>query len=329
MIYSEVIILGGGPAGSTCAWKLRQRGIECIILDKQTFPRPKLCAGWVTPEVLTDLQITVDEYPLSLVRFQQLHVHIYGKEFTLNAHQYAIRRYEFDHWLLKRSGVDVYTHDVKRITKDGEYYVLDDHYRCKYLVGAGGTHCPVYRAFFKQSHPRAKKSLVVTLEEEFPYAYQDGDCHLWFFQNGLPGYAWYVPKGRGYVNIGIGGFVEKLKADNDTITHQWQLFLQELERRSLVKNYSFHARGYVYYTRNRRDVVQDDGVFLIGDAAGLSTKDLGEGIGPAVKSGILATDAIITGKPLSVRMVKKYSLPRYHALLKLLELARNVMSHRS
>ena len=317
MIYSKVIIVGGGPAGSTCAWKLRQNGIECLILDKQEFPRTKLCAGWITPQVISDLTINVNDYPHSFVKFNKFHVHIYSKELIIKVHQYAIRRHEFDHWLLKRCGVAAHTHEVNDIKKDGDYYVIDDKYYCKYLVGAGGTHCPVYRTFFNHLNPRAKDLLVVTIEEEFPYDYHDGNCHLWFFQNKLPGYSWYVPKSNGYLNIGIGGFSEKLKANNDNIKNQWQFFVKELERLSLVKNYHFNARGYVYYIRNSIDVVQNDRLFLIGDAAGLATKDMGEGIGPAVKSGILAAYAITSGKPFSLSAVKKYSFPRYETVIKL------------
>ncbi|MBL0701930.1 MAG: NAD(P)/FAD-dependent oxidoreductase [Desulfosarcina sp.] len=317
MIYSKVIIVGGGPASSTCGWKLRKNGIECLILDKQEFPRTKLCAGWITPQVISDLMINTNDYPHSLVKFDKFHVHIYSKELKIKVHQYAIRRHEFDHWLLKRCGVEVQTHEVNDIKKDGDYYVIDNQYYCKYLVGAGGTHCPVYRTFFKHISPRDKDLLVVTLEEEFPYDYHDGTCHLWFLQNKLPGYSWYVPKSNGYLNIGIGGFSEKLKANNDNIKNQWQFFVKELERLSLVKNYQFNARGYIYYIRNSVDVVQNDSLFLIGDAAGLATKDMGEGIGPAVKSGILAADAITSGKPFSLSSVKKYSFPKYQTVIKL------------
>jgi flavin-dependent dehydrogenase len=309
MIYSQVIIVGGGPAGSTCGWKLRQNDIECLILEKKEFPRTKLCAGWITPQVIRDLQINVDDYPHSLVKFNTFHVHIYSKELRVKVHQYGIRRYEFDYWLLKRSGVTVHTHEVKNIEKDGNYYVLDNQYRCKYLVGAGGTHCPVYRAFFSKIRPRARELLVATLEQEFPYDYRDANCHLWFFQNRLPGYSWYVPKGNGYLNIGIGGFAEKLRANNVSIKNQWQFFIKELERLSLVKGCHLNARGYVYYIKGHGDVNQIDGAFLIGDATGLATRDMGEGIGPAVKSGILAADAIKTGNPFSLSSIKKYSFP--------------------
>lgn len=317
MIYSEVIIVGGGPAGSSCGWKLKQNGSECLILDKQEFPRSKLCAGWITPWVLDDLQIDINDYPHSLTKFDRFHIHVYGKELKVNVHQYAIRRYEFDHWLLKRSGVAVKTHQVKDIRKEEGYYIIDDRYRCRYLVGAGGTHCPVYRTFFKSVNPRGREYLITTLEEEFPYDHPNEACHLWFLVNNLPGYSWYVPKSNGYLNIGIGGFLEQLKSNNDTIKNQWQLFTEELERLSLVKNHSFNVKGYNYYIRNRMDSFQIDNVFIIGDAAGLATKDMGEGIGPAVKSGILAADAITSGKGLSLRTIKRYSFPRCTTAIKL------------
>jgi flavin-dependent dehydrogenase len=326
MIYSKVIIVGGGPAGSTCGWKLKQNGIECLILDKQEFPRTKLCAGWITPQIIKDLMIDINDYPHSLVEFNKFHVHFYSKELKIKVHQYAIRRHEFDHWLLKRCGVEVHTHEVNDIKKDGDHYVIDDQYYCKYLVGASGTHCPVYRRFFKHINPRAKDLLVVTLEEEFPYDYHDENCHLWFLQNKLPGYSWYVPKSNGYLNIGIGGFSEKLKVNNDNIKNQWQFFVKELDRLSLVKNYHFNARGYTYYVRNSVDIAQNDNLFLIGDAAGLATKDMGEGIGPAVKSGILAADAITSGKPFSLNSVKKYSFPRHQTVLSFLKFLNNTFA---
>ncbi len=317
MIYSQVIIVGGGPAGSTCAWMLRRHGIDCIILDKQPFPRTKLCAGWITPQVISDLQMDVERYPHSLTKFDRFHVHLYGRCLKIRVHQYAIRRYEFDHWLLQRSGVPVYTHHVKSIKKDGADYVIDDLYRCRYLVGTGGTSCPVYRTFFKSIQPRHPDSMVVALEQEFPYHAADPHCHLWFLQNKLPGYSWYVPKGNGFVNVGVGGILQTLKANGDSIHTHWKFLVQQLERMSLVKDYAFQPKGYVYPIRNGIDRPQLDHILLGGDAAGLATQDMGEGIGPAVQSGILIADSILTGRPYSLDSVKKYSFPKLQPLLKL------------
>jgi flavin-dependent dehydrogenase len=318
MITSEVIIIGAGPAGSTCGWKLHQHGIECLILDQQQFPRTKLCAGWITPQVIKDLAIDVDRYPHHLVKFDRFYIHFRSKLIKLKVKQYGIRRYEFDDWLLQRSQVPLHPHEVKIIRRDGDDYVIDGKFRCQYLVGAGGTHCPVYQTFFKQRHPRSKNQMIVTLEQEFAYDYHDANCHLWFGQNNLPGYSWYVPKGNGYLNIGIGGFGQKLKANSDTIIHHWQFFVRELERLSLVKNFVFAPRGYVYYINGGSQIGRIDNAFLVGDAAGLATKDMGEGIGPAVQSGLLAAEAIMTGKPYDLRSVKKYSFPRFRFLIQLI-----------
>ena len=58
----EVLIVGGGPAGSACAWKLRQAGLDVIVMDKAAFPRDKVCAGWITPQVVEDLAFDIDDY---------------------------------------------------------------------------------------------------------------------------------------------------------------------------------------------------------------------------------------------------------------------------
>ena len=52
MTACDVLIVGGGPAGSTCAWKLRRPGLDVVVWDRQTFPRDKVCAGWITPQVV-------------------------------------------------------------------------------------------------------------------------------------------------------------------------------------------------------------------------------------------------------------------------------------
>ena len=55
MKASDAIIVGGGPAGSSMARALTRAGLSVRVLDRHDFPRDKLCAGWVTPAVLTSL----------------------------------------------------------------------------------------------------------------------------------------------------------------------------------------------------------------------------------------------------------------------------------
>lgn len=308
MITAEVIIVGGGPAGSTCAWKLIQGGVEAIVIDRKEFPRTKLCAGWITPKVIKDLQLNLNEYPHSLLKFNRLYFHISGRRIPVITRQYSIRRYEFDHYLLQRSGAEFHHHTVREIRRENGYYFIDEQFRCKYLMGAGGTNCPVYRTFFKELNPRNEKARITTMEEEFPFQTEDKNCYLWFTENNLPGYSWYVPKGNGYLNVGIGGKFTTIKSHGETIRDHWNLLVEKLTGRALVKDYSFQPRGYNYYLRQDVRIPRKDNAFILGDAAGLATRDMGEGIGPAIESGINAATAILTGGEYSLKSVTRYSI---------------------
>src|SRR6267378_3791530 len=276
----DVLIVGGGPAGSTAAWKLRRAGADVLVLDREPFPRLKLCAGWITPEVVHDLVPCV---------------------------QHSIRRFEFDAWLLERSGAPLEQHNVRRIERDGNDFVIDDAFRCRWLIGAGGTRCPVYRTLFRDLNPRAGELQIVTLEHEIQYDWQDSDCHLWFFDHGLPGYSWYVPKEQGWLNVGVGGIAERLKRGGHDLRQHWAHLTAMLEGR-LAPGARYDPSGYSYYLRGRVDVVRRDNAFITGDAAGLATRDLGEGIGPAIRSGLRAAQAIVAGEPYRLEDVTGASL---------------------
>jgi flavin-dependent dehydrogenase len=308
MIHVKVIIIGGGPAGSTCAWKLKQHNIQAVVLDKKSFPRPKTCAGWITPRIVKSLNIQPGEYPHTWQQFNHLNYYFYGRRVRVRTTQYAIRRYEFDHWLLERSGIPLIEHHAKSIAKVDDGYIIDDTFKCEFLVGAGGTSCCVFRTFFSESNPRQERNKIIALEEEFPYAVNDPDCHLWFFDHQLPGYAWYVPKGDGYVNVGIGAKHHKLKQKGTTIFEHWEKLIHRLTSLGLVKPRKFRPRGCSYYLRNRQGIFQSQKAFIIGDAAGLATLDMGEGIGPAVRSGIQAAESIVHGHPYTPRGIGSFSL---------------------
>jgi len=307
MIESEVVIVGGGPAGSTCAWQLHQHGISTIVLDKARFPRDKLCAGWITPRVVSQLKLEEDRYPHSLKKFSRIEFSFFGKKLPLRTKQYAIRRIEFDDWLLKRSGVAVHHHHVNGITEQAGGFVIDGKFRCRYLVGAGGTNCPVYRTLFKPFLPRTSERLIVTLEKEFPSQCADQACRLWFFENRLPGYSWFVPKGNGYVNVGIGAKYSSLHARGENIRDHWRTFVNKLSGCSLVDMHNIAPRGYAYYLRQPHMVGRKGNVFLTGDSAGLASLDMGEGIGPAVESGLMAARSIITGQPYRPEKIRRFS----------------------
>jgi flavin-dependent dehydrogenase len=310
----DVLIVGGGPAGSACARKLVQAGRSVAVLDRDEFPRTKLCAGWVTPEAVADLELDVDAYPHRFSTFKYIIAHVKGLTFKLDTPQHSIRRFEFDDYLLKRSGADFHVHNVKSITRENGEYVIDQEFRAPFLVGAGGTRCPVYRALFRDVNPRARELQAATYEHEFPYEWHEPHCHLWFFDKGLPGYAWYVPKADAYLNCGIGGMAEKLKARGDDIKTHWRHFIKVLAKRKLVNDFDYKPKGYSYYLRGDVDVVHLDNAFITGDAVGLATRDLCEGIGPAIRSGHLAAESILTGREYCLEAINTHSAE--HAIVR-------------
>lgn len=310
MIYANVIIVGGGPAGSSCASELKKYGFDCLILDKQEFPRNKLCAGWIQQDVLDMVGVCEQDYPYSISEFHLFNVHLGSRLIELKMKQYAIRRAEFDDWLLYRANVRVKYHKVKKIRKDGDYYIVDDQYYCNFLVGAGGTRCPVYKTFFKELTPRKPELMIQTMADEIYTGNEGGECHLWFFQNKFPGYLWFVPKKDGFVNAGLGGFNKKLKKKGIDLKHQWNWLMDELDQLGLADNKNFNPRGHYYFLQHNADKIQHERAYITGDAASLATRDLGEGIGPAIKSGFLAAEAIANGHELSYDSIRKYSLPK-------------------
>ena len=309
MKTTEVLIVGGGPAGASCAWQLKKRGVDFVLLDKAEFPRFKPCAGWVTPQVLSDCELSPDTYPGGINHFSSFQVSIKEFHFTLRTNQYAIRRYELDDWLLQRVSANYIHHNVRLIRREQGLYVVDEEYSAKYLVGAGGTHCPVSREFFKGSTAERNGSLIVAMEEEFPYEYSDPRCFLWFLQNELPGYSWYVPKANGFVNIGVGGSEMRLKKNNDSIKRHWSLLVEKLSSSGLVTDREYRPVGHSYFLRGRNTALRNGNAFLAGDAAGLATIDMGEGIGPAIQSGIRAAEAIQSGQEVNLTGISKFSFP--------------------
>ncbi|BAU63781.1 geranylgeranyl reductase family protein [Stanieria sp. NIES-3757] len=315
--YYETIIVGGGPAGSSCAWKLKKQGKEALIIDKEAFPRLKLCAGWISSRVMEMLEFTPDEYPHSMLT---MHTQLYIAPIPFPVvsswmlpwrKDYSIRRIEFDHWLLQRSQAPVKTHQVKKIERQGEHYIIDDKYECKYLVGAAGTGCPVRRTFFPDR--RVSEKLIVTLEKEFEYPQRNNNTQIFFNDHGLQGYSWYAPKGNGFLNLGLGAVSSYFVQSKTNLHDHFRWFLKDLVKRRLLDektSQELKPAGHGFYIFTNQGEVKKDNCFLIGDSAGLATIDLAEGIRASVESGLLAADEILGNSQYTKTKIDKFSLNR-------------------
>ena len=80
-----------------------------------------------------------------------------------------------------------------------------------------------------------------------------------------------------------------------------------LGERGLVRYDDYRPTGYSYYLRGDVDEVRNGNAYLVGDAAGLATRDMGEGIGPAVASSLLAARSIVDGDDYSLAGIDEFS----------------------
>jgi flavin-dependent dehydrogenase len=99
-----------------------------------------------------------------------------------------------------------------------------------------------------------------------------------------------------------------LKAQGGHLRDYWRQLTAKLRERGLVEYDEYRPTGYSYYLRGDVDKVRIGNAYLIGDAAGLATRDMGEGIGPAVASGLLAARSIIDGAEYSLTDIDEFSV---------------------
>jgi geranylgeranyl reductase family protein len=294
----DVLIVGGGPAGSACAWRLRRAGIRATILDKNVFPRDKICGGWITPRVLSVLEIDPESYagvlqPIlafrtSVIGAQACEID-YGKPVS-----YGVRRREFDHFLLQRAGAEVMEGSALETLerRDGRW-IANGSIEARFLIGAGGHFCPATRLLGAKA---ASESAVVAQEVEFEMTPgQAAACRIradtpeLFFCRDLRGYGWCFRK-RDVLNIGLG------RADPHRLSSHVRDFFEFLRARIGFDPPAPRGHAYLLYGSSPRRV-SGDGWLLAGDAAGLAYPLSGEGILPAIESGVMAADAIASGDP--------------------------------
>lgn len=318
----DVLIIGGGPAGSSCAWQLRQQGIDVMVMDKAQFPREKVCAGWITPAVLEALRLDTEAYaeknvlqPITAFRTGLIDGDNVETRYPTTV-SYGIRRYELDDYLLQRSGARLQLGQaLQSLKRNGDQWIVNDAIATPLVIGAGGHFCPVAR--FMGAKLGSDEPAIAAKEIEFemnPAQRENcqarGDMPELYFCRDLQGYGWCFRKGD-YLNIGLG------REDNHQLSEHLKYFCDFLKQRGRIPQDipdSFHGHAYLLYGHAVRKQV-DDGILLVGDAAGLAYPQSGEGIRPAVESGLMAAATILNARedyrreqllPYASRLVERF-----------------------
>lgn len=321
MYSCDVLIVGGGPAGSSCARSLASSGLYVVVMDRSTFPRNKVCGGWITPWVLDALEINADDYSRDRMmqkicgfRISAMDSHEDAREIEVtydHAVSYGIRRVEFDDYLLRRSGVEVKEGlSVSKIERCGHQWIINGNIKARLLVGAAGHFCPVAQ-YLGQAHSGTP---VIAQEIEFEMdTEQARSCGIQaeipelYFCRDFQGYGWCFRKGN-FLNIGLGRLDQHALSQHVV---QFLAFLRKSGKLSFDIPGRLPGHAYLLYGYAKRNLL-DDSVLLIGDAAGLAFPQSGEGIRPAIESGLLAAQVIKAAKGVYHRQ----SLAEYSDLVK-------------
>lgn len=301
----DVIVVGGGPAGSATAICCAKSGKKVLLIEKGSRNRYKPCGGvlpLVAPETVED--IVGDPIP-DEARAEPSELGLYyvppsGRVNSGRVKNYSIHninRAPFDQWLrdlAEESDVEV-MHDARctDLIKTDQYKVAIDStdgetvIHSDYLVGADGVRSTVRDSLFKS----ATTPVMIVEQEHWKATGDFEDCFYGFFRGDISiSYAYLIPKGDSLI-IGLGAVPHQ----EPNVAQLLKKFRTWLEREfsfaptDLVKREAWSI-PFGYF------IPGEDNAILVGDSAGLCNPLSGEGIRLAVESAEAASAAILSAE---------------------------------
>lgn len=310
----QVLIVGAGPSGSACGIRLQQAGIECMMVDKQKFPRVKLCAGLFTHKSQDCLRHLIgdsayDACMRHALMSREPHFSLYDGmkrmvTTSLDDPITLISRPTFDAWMVEHfvslggrfhDGAELIDIDTVR----GVATLTDGEVEFDYLIAADGANSTVERLMARQFPDTFRRKPQASLCIEVNVRREDINTEgVNIFFNIVPdSYAWAFAKGE-EVCLGL----VKLPGHQFDVNASMLRFMSELR----VKNMSrYPLRGAMIPIACCMERVMVRNILFVGDAAGFVEPLTGEGIYHAMQSGVYAAEAIIEGGAVGSRYEQK------------------------
>jgi menaquinone-9 beta-reductase len=333
----DVAVVGGGPAGAATAWSLARRGARVVVLDRERFPREKVCGDFVEPRGLRIIERMGAAPALAEIRPLPItHVAIfvesslayrgaipfYGTEPGLPPHGYIVPRDQLDVRLLgaaRAAGATVRegcTVSGFECTQKGvELHTRIDARHAKvqarFIVGADGASSLVARqaGLYREDvqHTAVSQRCYAT-----HVRLECGEAAFLFDTDLFPGYGWMFPMRDCMANIGVGILSETRQRRAVSVPALFKAFEDKLRHchpgcrdlqtvgktlGGIVRTYG--AAGCNHFERG----------LLVGDAGCFVDPMTGEGITPALESGLIA--ASILAHALDAGNAGTRCLPRF------------------
>lgn len=294
-MHYDVIIIGAGPSGISAAHNLVNNKISCCLIDKQVFPRNKLCAGGITSktfELIKSLNLKEEFNGDNTIISSDVKIHLGYEHITdikCKELTYLVDRYEFDEYLVNqyklKGGILLENTKVKEIDIKNNVATLSNNEKIsfKYIIGADGA-VGATRSIVDKNIKSNGFCLQVDLDKE-DVDYDKSDMSMYY--GVLPyGYGWIFPK-KNHLSVGfIGDYKKEINYSDE-----FEKFLSNLGFDCNKEHYKGAFIPFGDYVKN--PINNEKNLLLIGDAAGFVDPITGEGIYFAVLSGIKASDVII------------------------------------
>ena len=320
----QVLIIGGGPAGSTAGKILAENDISTIIVDKAKFPRDKVCAGGLMFHTFMDfpyIRPFIENYNFAASIYSpslkyKLDLYSQTKKEPLMAMTFG--RKDFDYQLIQlaqKAGCKVLQeHKAERIeisNKAITYLKNDKKITSQIIIGADSVNSIVNKIPSLQNKWE-REDMGLAIEEDIQLGKKmmdkiftkDRCVHLFLHYNDLPGYAWVFPR-KESVNIGIGTLIRL----GYKMREKHSQFLSVLKRKHLIPE-DYQSKGFkaaLIPLSVPFNKCYSYRTLLIGDAAGFVSAITGEGIYYAMKSAKAAAETCLLALKERKFNVKKMS----------------------
>jgi geranylgeranyl reductase family protein len=315
----DVIVVGGGPAGSVTAWSLATRGVKVALLERATFPREKVCGDFVEPgglrilDAMGALPTLNDPLPITSTRVYygprlvyQGDIPYYEGGPDLPAHGYIVPRHELDTRLLERAQAASATVRqacaVAGVTREGGLMKVgvreagrDSTLTARLVVGADGGESIVARS---AGLTRTDRRYIGVSQRAYVegVVVDGGEATIWFDDDLFPGYGWMFPMSGGRANVGVGILSETCQRHDLSVPKAFAACVEKLRiRHPGCADVRLASRplGGVVKTYGGIGPNHFAGGVLIGDAGSFVDPLTGEGITQGMESALIAAPVLM------------------------------------
>lgn len=313
--HCELVVVGAGPAGSATALYAARSGLDVVLLDRDTFPRDKICGDAVARKSVAHLrELGVldrvhavahepvgrallasprgDAIEVDLSSPQEPSPHLVCRRGLLDNALVEAARERCT--VLEGARVTDVLRDGARVTgvsvsaQDGAGEI-----RARAVVGADGFNSVVARRLGLYKHD-TRRWYVATRGYYRGLDVAPRTVEIHFLRETLPGFLWIFPTGDGICNVGLGIVHSVLKRSGRGLRdlHEHVLSLPRFRDRFRRTERIGNVQGWNLPTPDFARTIAGDGFLLAGDAAGLVDPFSGEGIGNAMDSGRVAAEVV-------------------------------------